>query len=52
MAESEARTIRVATYNILNTKDRYPEREQLLKQTLYDMNADVIGLQEVAFGEA
>ena len=43
--------IRVGTYNLLNTKDRYTEREFLLKQTLYGMNADLIGLQEVVFGE-
>jgi endonuclease/exonuclease/phosphatase family metal-dependent hydrolase len=42
--------IRVATYNILNTSDRYEERERLLKENLYELNADVIGLQEVAFG--
>ena len=44
--------LRVATYNILNTSDRYDEgRERLLKQNLYQLNADIIGLQEVAFGE-
>ena len=43
--------LRVATYNILNTSDRYEEgRERLLKKNLYELNADVIGLQEVAFG--
>jgi mRNA deadenylase 3'-5' endonuclease subunit Ccr4 len=44
-------SVRFATYNILNTKDRYIEREQLLKQNLYELEADVIGLQEVVFGE-
>lgn len=42
--------LRVATYNILNTSDRYDEREGLLKKNLYELNADVVGLQEVAFG--
>lgn len=44
-------SLRLATYNILNTKDRYDEREQLLKQNIYELNADVVGLQEVVFGE-
>ena len=43
--------VRFATYNILNTKDRYIEREKLLKQNLFELEADVIGLQEVVFGE-
>lgn len=30
--------------------DRYYEREELLKKNLYELNADVIGLQEVVFG--
>jgi mRNA deadenylase 3'-5' endonuclease subunit Ccr4 len=42
--------VRIGTYNILNTKDRYLEREHLLKQNLYEMNADIIGLQEVVYG--
>ena len=53
--------LRIGTYNILNTKgilfsiiisllDRYDERELLLKENLYAMNADIIGLQEVVFG--
>jgi mRNA deadenylase 3'-5' endonuclease subunit Ccr4 len=42
--------IRVATYNILNTKDRYEEREPLMKQNLFNFNADIVGLQEVVFG--
>ena len=42
--------MRVATYNILNTKDRYDEREWLLKRNLYELNADIIGLQEVVYG--
>lgn len=36
--------LRVATYNILNTSDRYDEREKLLKKNLYELNADVVGL--------
>jgi len=37
--------MRIATYNILNTSDRYYEgREKLLKQNLYELNADIIGL--------
>jgi len=41
----------VATYNILNTADRYEERRDFLKDTLFSMKADIIGLQEVAFGK-
>lgn len=44
--------LRVATYNLLNTKDRYPEREGLLKQILFNLDADLVGLQEVVFGPA
>lgn len=43
--------LRVATYNILNTKDRYTEREALMKQNLYAFSADIIGIQEVVFGD-
>ena len=43
--------LRVGTYNILNTSDRYEEgRENLLKKNIYELNADIIGMQEVAFG--
>ena len=42
--------LRVATYNILNVSDRYEERENLLKRNIYELNADVVGMQEVAFG--
>lgn len=35
---------------MLNTKDRYDEREPLLKQNLYDLHADLVGTQEVVFG--
>ena len=44
-------TLRVATYNILNVSDRYDEREKLLKKNLYELNADIVGLQEVAFAQ-
>ena len=42
--------LRIATYNILNTKDRYDEREPLLKKAVFSLEADLIGLQEVVFG--
>ena len=45
-----ARTLRLATFNILNTKDRYNERERFLKETVHGFNADLVSLQEVAFG--
>ena len=39
------RTVRIATYNILNTKDRYAEREPFIKQVIYgEINADIVGL--------
>ena len=43
--------LRVASYNILNTKDRYSEREALMKQNLFGLNSDIVGLQEVVFGD-
>ena len=49
--KSHTLKMRVATYNILNISDRYEERERLLKKNLYELNADVIGMQEVAYGE-
>ena len=30
--------------------DRYDEREALLKKNIYELNADIIGLQEVVYG--
>eukprot|EP01017_Pseudomicrothorax_dubius_P008738 TRINITY_DN1288_c0_g1_i1.p1 TRINITY_DN1288_c0_g1~~TRINITY_DN1288_c0_g1_i1.p1 ORF type:complete len:270 (-),score=43.27 TRINITY_DN1288_c0_g1_i1:114-923(-) len=48
--ENSIVSIRVATYNIRNTTDRYSERVDLLKQTILDQKADIMGLQEVAFG--
>jgi len=41
----------IATYNIRNTTDRYLERRELLKTTIFDAKADIMGLQEVAFGK-
>jgi endonuclease/exonuclease/phosphatase family metal-dependent hydrolase len=41
----------IATYNIRNTTDRYDERRELLKQTILEAKADIMGLQEVAFGK-
>eukprot|EP00743_Colponemidia_sp_Colp-15_P003244 GILK01003504.1.p1 GENE.GILK01003504.1~~GILK01003504.1.p1 ORF type:complete len:263 (+),score=25.95 GILK01003504.1:157-945(+) len=43
--------LRLGTYNIRNTTDRYAEREPLLVQTIESMQADLLGLQEVAFGD-
>jgi hypothetical protein len=43
-------SVKFATYNLLNTKDRYLEREALLKQNLYDLRADLVGIQEVVYG--
>jgi len=41
----------IGTYNIRNTTDRYDERLDLLKQTILNAKADILGLQEVAFGK-
>ena len=35
--------MRIATFNILNTKDRYAEREKWLKEEIRRLDADVIG---------
>ena len=43
--------IRVATFNIRNTTDRYGERQPLLGAAFAELEADVIGLQEVIFSE-
>ena len=43
MQSAGMRRLRVATFNILNTKDRYSERERLLKETIRALNADIIG---------
>ena len=45
------RDLRVASFNILNTKDRYAEREAWLKEQIYRLDADLVNLQEVAFGD-
>ena len=36
---------------MLNTKDRYVEREPLLKATIRGANADVMSFQEVVYGD-
>ena len=50
MAKAGKRNLRIATFNTLNTKDRYSEREPWLKECIYRLNADVVGLQEIVFG--
>ena len=44
------RGLRLATFNTLNTKDRYVERESWLKENIYRLDADVVGLQEMVWG--
>jgi len=39
-----SRGLRLATFNTLNTKDRYAEREAWLKENIYRLDADVVGL--------
>ena len=39
----------VATYNIRNISDRYPERKPLLGAAFASFDADIAGLQEVVF---
>ncbi len=41
--------LRVATFNIRNTNDRYAERKALLGHAFAAIDADIIGLQEVVF---
>jgi len=41
----------IGTYNIRNTTDRYDERRDLLKGTIHETKADIMALQEVAFGK-
>lgn len=43
--------LRVATFNIRNVNDRYEERKPLLGAAFGQIDADVIGLQEVMFSE-
>lgn len=43
--------IRISTYNIRNTQDRYNERKDILKNTIHTVGSDLMGLQEVSFGE-
>jgi endonuclease/exonuclease/phosphatase family metal-dependent hydrolase len=41
--------IRLATFNIRNVTDRYEERKPLLGAAFAEIDADIIGLQEVMF---
>lgn len=41
--------IRLATFNIRNVTDRYDERQPLLGTAFAEIEADIIGLQEVMF---
>jgi len=41
--------LRLATFNIRNTTDRYEERLPYLQKAIADINADIIGFQEVNF---
>lgn len=43
--------LRLATFNIRNTTDRYDERKPLLGAAFAELEADVVGLQEVMFSE-
>lgn len=43
--------LRVATFNIRNTTDRYTERQPLLEETILALDADILGCQEVNFEE-
>jgi len=43
--------LRVATFNLRNTTDRYPERLPLIVEAVTNMGADVVGLQEVWFDD-
>lgn len=41
--------LRLATFNIRNINDRYPERKPLLGAAFAALEADIVGLQEVMF---
>lgn len=43
--------IRVGTFNILNTSCRYQERKELVRDTIKQMDCDVLGLQEINYNE-
>ena len=43
--------LRIATFNIRNINDRYEERKPLLGAAFVEIDADVIGLQEVMFSD-
>lgn len=42
-------SLRVGTFNILNTSCRYAERKPLITETLRGLECDIIGIQEVNF---
>jgi hypothetical protein len=44
LSQAPNQTFRIATYNIRNTQDRYLERKDLLKETIHNVKADIIGL--------
>lgn len=43
--------LRIATFNIRNITDRYSERQPLLGAAFAEINADIIGLQEVIISD-
>lgn len=43
--------LRVATLNIRNTTDRYSERSNLMMEEIMKINCDILGLQEVCWGQ-
>jgi hypothetical protein len=43
--------MRIATFNIRNTTDRYDERRPLIVAAIANMAVDVLGLQEVCFDD-
>ncbi|HMO53932.1 MAG TPA: hypothetical protein PJ994_05465, partial [Tepidiformaceae bacterium] len=43
--------LRLATFNIRNITDRYPERKPLLGAAFKAIEPDIVGLQEVMFSE-
>lgn len=45
------RMLRIATFNIRNTTDRYVERSQLMMEEIKRINPDILGLQEVCWSQ-
>jgi len=43
--------IRVGTFNILNTSCRYQERKGLVRDTIRQIDCDILGLQEINYNE-